>query len=334
MEIHGLNRKTVNNIFRKYMMEIILVVMFIVLSIFAPGFLSSDNILGIFRNMAIVGVIAFGMTMVIINGEIDLSVGSAIGISAVATAIISRRLAESGFSDAFALIIAMLAAVAICSLIGMFNGFIRARFGIPTFIITLAMLNVLYGIAATWSAGFPVVINSGWYSFIGAGQFFKTESFQGIPAPMIWLIIVFFIIWIVMNKTRFGREVYAVGGNIEAARLSGINIAKVKIITMMAVQALAAFSGIMLSSQVMAGSSQFGRGYEMDVIASVIIGGTSLFGGVGRAWGTFIGILFLGVINNCMTLLGVDDYIKYIVKGSLILIAVLINTIQLQRKDA
>jgi ribose/xylose/arabinose/galactoside ABC-type transport system permease subunit len=196
------------------------------------------------------------------------------------------------------------------------------------------MLNVLYGIAATWSAGFPVVINSGWYSFIGAGHFFKTETFQGIPAPMIWLIIVFFLVWVVMNKTRFGREVYAVGGNIEAARLSGINIAKVKIVTMMAVQALAAFSGIMLSSQVMAGSSQFGRGYEMDVIASVIIGGTSLFGGVGRAWGTFIGILFLGVINNCMTLLGVDDYIKYIVKGSLILIAVLINTIQLQRKDA
>ena len=136
-----------------------------------------------------------------------------------------------------------------------------------------------------------------------------------------------------MNRMRFGREVYAVGGNQESSRLSGINVKKVKIVIMMVVQILAAFAGIILSSQVMAGSPQFGRGYEMDIISAVIIGGASLNGGIGKTWGTFIGIIFLGVILNGMTLLGVDDYVKYIVRGSIILIAVLINTIQLQRRD-
>ena len=122
-------------------------------------------------------------------------------------------------------------------------------------------------------------------------------------------------------------------GNQESSRLSGINVKKVKIVIMMVVQILAAFAGIILSSQVMAGSPQFGRGYEMDIISAVIIGGASLNGGIGKTWGTFIGIIFLGVILNGMTLLGVDDYVKYIVRGSIILIAVLINTIQLQRRD-
>jgi len=133
-----------------------------------------------------------------------------------------------------------------------------------------------------------------------------------------------------MNLTKFGREVYAVGGNPEAARLSGINVTKVKIIILVAVQVLAAFSGIILSAQVMSGSSTFGRGYEMDVISAVIIGGASLNGGIGKVWGTMIGIIFLGVINNGMTLFGVGDFEKYIVRGMLILLAVLLNTIQIQ----
>lgn len=328
-----MKQNALKRITKKYMMEIILVVMFILLALFANGFLTINNLLGIFRNMAITGVIAFGMTMVIIGGEIDLAVGSGIGLSAVITALVSTKAAEAGMDANLASVLAMVAALVTGMIVGIFNGVLRTKFKIPSFIITLAMLNVLYGVAAIISNGFPVVISSEWYSFIGAGQLFSTEGFLGIPVPALWLLIVFVIISLVMNHTRFGREVYAVGGNPESARLSGINVTKVKIIIMTVVQTLAAFSGIIMSSQVLAGSSQFGRGYEMDVVSAVIIGGASLNGGIGKTWGTFIGIIFLGILMNGMTLLGVDDFVKYVVRGTLILVAVLLNTIQLQRKD-
>jgi len=270
--------------------------------------------------------------MVIIGGEIDLSIGSTIALSSVVTAIISNKLIALDINPTFAVIVGMITAILISALIGLLNGIIRTKYNIPTFIITLAMLNVIYGVSSVVSKGFPIVIKSSWYPLIGAGQLFRSKDFRGIPVSAIWLLIVFFVVAVIMNKMRFGREVYAVGGNPESARLSGINVSKVKIIILVIVQVFAALAGIILSSQVMAGSSQFGKGYEMDVISSVIIGGSSLNGGIGKVWGTFIGIVFLGVILNGMTLVGMDDFVKYIVRGSLILIAVLINTIQLNKK--
>jgi len=270
--------------------------------------------------------------MAIVGGEIDLSVGSSIALSAVITALLSNHLANVGMNPDVAVLIAMLVALTVGALIGIFIGFVRTKFNIPTFIITLALLNILYGVAAVLSNGFPVTIQSSWYSFIGTGQIFRMGSFRGIPVPGIWLILVFILVSIIMNKTRFGREVYAVGGNQESARLSGINVMKVKILIMMMVQLLAAFAGIILSSQVMAGSPQFGRGHEIDVISAVIIGGASLFGGLGTVRGTLVGIIFLGVLFNGMTLLGVDTFVTHIVRGSLILIAVLVYTVQMNRK--
>lgn len=311
------------NVVKKYMMEIILVVLIILLSLFAPGFLKLSNILGIFRNMAIVGVIAFGMTMVIISGEIDLSVGSAIAFYCVLLAKFTGMIAEAGIPNETGVLIAILITLVISVAVGMFNGFIRTKFGVPSFIITLAMLNVLYGLSAIISNGFPVTTFPSWYNNIGAGQLFGE-----IPLPALWLAIIFVIVFVVMNYTRFGREVYAVGGNMESARLSGINVNKVKFTTLVSVQFLAALASIIMSSQVMAGSSTFGKGYEMDVISSVIIGGASLNGGIGKVWGTLVGIIFLGVLINGMTLLRFDDYVKYVVRGALILVAVLINTIQ------
>ena len=181
------NTMSVKKFTKKYMMEIILICMIILLAIFAEGFFSVNNLLSIFRNMAIVGVIAFGMTMVIIGGEIDLSVGSSIALSAVLTALISNNLAAGGMSPDLALVLSIIIALVIGIGIGAFNGFIRTKFNIPTFIITLAMLNVLYGIAAVISNGFPVTITTSWYSFIGAGQLFAGNGFSGIPVPAIWL---------------------------------------------------------------------------------------------------------------------------------------------------
>ncbi len=310
---------------KKYMMEIILSCITLVLVFTAPGFFTVPNILNIFRNVALAGVISFGMTMTIIGGEIDLSVGSSIALSAVLTATITGKLDAAGILPMqSAVLVAMLCALAVGTLIGLFNGFIRTRYNIPSFIITLAMLNVIYGAAALISKGFPVTTLPDWYNWIGAGQLFGF-----FPVPAMWLLIAFGLVFMVMNLTKFGREVYAVGGNPESARLSGIHVTRIKIIIMVVVQILAAVSGIILSAQVMSGSSTFGRGYEMDVISAVIIGGASLNGGIGKVWGTMIGIIFLGVINNGMTLFGVGDFEKYIVRGLLILFAVLLNTIQL-----
>ncbi len=307
-------------------MELILGFLIIVLIFTAPGFFTLPNILNIFRNVALAGVISFGMTMTIIGGEIDLSVGASIGLSAVLTATIAGNLDKAGIMPLeSAVIVGMVCALLVGLLIGLINGFIRTRYGIPSFIITLAMLNVIYGSSALISNGFPVTTLPDWYNWIGAGRLFGF-----FPVPAIWLLIVFAVVLTIMNLTRFGREVYAVGGNPESARLSGINVTKVKILVLIAVQLLAAFSGIILSAQVMSGSSTFGRGYELDVIAAVIIGGASLNGGIGKVWGTMVGIIFLGVINNGMTLFGVGDFEKYIVRGLLILFAVLLNTIQVR----
>ncbi len=315
----------IGHFFRHYMLEFVLAIIVLALIFTAPGFFTLRNLLNILRNVAITGVISLGMTMVIIGGEIDLSVGSSVALSAVITARITGLVAQSGLmSMDSAVLIGMAVALVVGFIIGLANGLIRTRFGIPSFIITLAMLNVSYGLAAIISNGFPVTTLPLWYSWIGAGRFFGL-----IPVPALWLVIVFVIISTVMNRTKLGREVYAVGGNPEAARLSGINVDFVKIVMMAVVQVLAAVAGIILSAQVMSGSSTFGRGYELEVIAAVIIGGVSLFGGIGKVRGTLVGIVFLGVVNNGMTLFGVGDFEKYVVRGMLILIAVTINTVDL-----
>lgn len=307
---------------KNYILEIVLVFITIVIAISAPGFLTTPNLLNILRNTSLKGVIAFGMTMVIICGEIDLSISSTVAMSGIITALVGGWLNTMGIMPLeYGVIVGMLVALVVAAGIGGINGFIRTKFNIPTFIITLAMMNLLYGVSALLSKGFPVTTLPSWFNFLGAGQIF------GIPVPGLILLCVFAIVSVIMNFTGFGRSVYAVGGNLESARLSGVNVKRVKITVMMAVQVLAAVAGIMLSSQVMSGAHNFGKGWEMDVIASVIIGGASMNGGIGRVRGTFIGLIFLGVLMNGMTLLNVNEYVQYVVRGSLILAAVLVNTL-------
>lgn len=309
------------------MLEIILILLFIVMVFTSKAFIKPANLLNILRNISMTGIIAFGMTFVIIAGEIDLSVGSTVALSGVITALTAGKFADAGIMPMeSAVIIGMIFAIFISILIGIFNGFLLTKFKMPSFIITLGMLNLVYGIAAVISSGFPVTTLPSWFSWFGAGWLFKV-----IPVPAILLIIVFIISFTVLKYTKFGRAVYATGGNPEASRLSGINVKKVKIIVMTIVQVCSAISGILLSSQVMSGTFSFGKGWEMTAISAVIIGGASLAGGKGKVWGTFLGLLFLGIINNAMTLNGVDEYIQYIVQGALIIGAVLINSIQDKR---
>ncbi len=303
-------------------LELVLLLLCVVLSFKAEGFFTTDNFLNVLRNVSMQGVIAFGMTMVIISGEIDLSVGSAVAFAGCLTAVLTKTLLAAGLPPVAAVIIAILASLIVGFAIGSLTGYIRARFDVPTFIITLAWMTVLRGTAFLITNGFPVSSFPEWYNYLGGGYLF------GIPFPAIIFLIVFVVVSILMDYTSFGRSVYAVGGNAEAARLSGINVKRVKIIVMGIVASFAALSGVMQSAEIMSGTATTATGWELEIIAAVIIGGTSLMGGVGRVRGTLIGVIFLGVLVNGMTLMNINEYWQFVVRGVLILSAVLINRAQ------
>lgn len=306
---------------RRSIMAIVLVALCAGLAVRAEGFFTVGNLLNVVRNVSMQGVIAFGMTMVIISGEIDLSVGSAVAFSGCLAAWATGFLAGPpvGLPMPLAILLAVLVSLAAGLAVGSFTGFLRVRFRVPTFITTLAWLTVLKGAAELITNGFPLTPFPEWYNEIGGGYLWV------IPVPAIVFVAAFAVIHVLMGYTAFGRAIYAVGGNAEAARLSGINVGRVKVLVMGLVAGLAAMSGIMQSSQIMSGTAATAKGWELDVIAAVIIGGTSLMGGSGTVWGTLIGIVFLGVLGNGMTLLNISEYWQHVVQGALILAAVLIN---------
>jgi ribose/xylose/arabinose/galactoside ABC-type transport system permease subunit len=312
---------------REFILEAVLLILCIYLSVRAPRFLTTSNLLNVLHNVSMQGIIAFGMTMVIIAGEIDLSVGSAVAFAGCLTAWFTGYLTALGFPIVGAIACAI--AIALCAgiLTGTITGILRVRFAVPTFISTLAWMTVLRGASGLITNGFPLTPFPDWFSFFGAGYLWK------IPVPAIVFVIVFLFSELVMNYTSFGRAIYAVGGNAEAARLSGINVTLVKISVMVIVAILAVMAGVMQSSQIMAGSDRTAVGWELDVIAAVIIGGTDLMGGAGRIWGTLIGVIFLGVLVNGMTLLNISEYWQQVVSGALILTAVLLNVSPAGRKN-
>ena len=272
-------------------------------------------------------IIAFGMTLVIISGEIDLSVGSVVAFSGCLCAVITRNLTAMHYPVNYVIPFAICICLIVGVIAGVFTGWVRTRFSVPTFISTLALMAGLYGGAFLITNSFPVTPFPEWYSFLGSGYIFGV-----IPFPSIVFLAVFGILYFVSKYTTFGRAVYAIGGNAESSRLSGINVGKTKMIIMAITGMLAATSGILVSSQITAGNPTVGKGWELDVISAVIIGGVSMAGGKGRIWGTFVGVIFLGVIINGMTLLNVDEYWQYVVKVALILGAVLIYQTQENRQ--
>jgi ribose/xylose/arabinose/galactoside ABC-type transport system permease subunit len=309
-------------------LETILVVLCIFLSAAAPNFLSAENLLNVLRNVSMQGLIALGMTMVIVAGEIDLSVGSMVAFSGCLTAWLTGALGRSGpgLPMPLAVGVAVFASLLFGCISGTLAGVLRSRFGVPSFISTLALLTALSGAAELITNGFPLTPFPAWYNFFGGGYLF------GVPFPALVFLLAFAGAHLLMNYTAFGRSVYAVGGNAEAARLSAINVGAVRTAVLALTATLAAASGVMQSSEIMSGTATTARGWELDVIAAVIIGGTSLAGGVGRVWGTMVGVVFLGVIINGMTLLNVSEYWQHVARGGLILLAVLINRMERQRR--
>ena len=280
----------------------------------APGFASTNNVLNVLRTASTLGIIAFGMTAVIISGEIDLSVGAGVALSGCIVAWFAG--AVGGWGGAT---VGVVVAGSVGFATGFLTGQFRRWFNVPTFITTLALFATLRGVANLITGGFPLTNFPSGFDFLGGGYLFA------VPFPVYLFVATFVAMHVVMNNTSFGRAIYAVGGNLEAARLSGINVWLVKSMTLAITGVLTAISGTLIASQIGSGTGTAATGLELDVIAAVIIGGTSLFGGKGRIWGTLIGVLFLGCLSNGMTLMNVSEYWQYVARGGIILGAVLLN---------
>ena len=306
--------------------------MFIAMTFLTDAFLQPRNLVNVVRQISVVGLIAIGVTMVIITMGIDLSSGSVLALAAVIAASLAQ---QPDWHDAkfpglvLPLIVPILAALVIGVLCGFINGWLIARFLIPPFIATLGMMTVARGFALIYSNR-PVSGLTDTYNFIGQGEIFKVFPIPGqpplgIPVPVIILALVAIGAHIMLNNTRFGRHIYAIGGNEQAALISGLNVGRIKIGVYTIAGLLSGLAGLVLSSRIGSGQPGLAVGIELDAIASAVIGGTSLSGGIGTIWGTIIGALIIGVLNNGLDLLNVSAYWQTIVKGSIIVVAVIVD---------
>ncbi len=288
-----------------------------------PNFLKSENLVNIANQIAVIAIIAIGMTMVIITGGIDLSVGSLIALSAVLAARFIRDYAGAEQASAVGMTAACISAVVICGLIGAFSGGMITVFGIPPFIVTLAMMLVGSGLAYLLAAGQSIYQLPDSFIWLGRG-----EGFFQIPNAVLLMVILYAVAHVLMSRMRLGRYLYAVGGNREAARLSGVPVWRVLMFAYVASALLAGLGGVIMASQLKSGSATYGNMYELYVIAAVVVGGTSLSGGEGKMFGTLIGAFTIAVIQNGMNLTNVESYTQKVVLGCVILGAVLLDKIR------
>ena len=294
---------------------IALLFLIVVVSFLNPNFFTVDNILNILRQTSVNAIIAVGMTLVILTAGIDLSVGSVLALcGAFAASMIALEVP---------VLIAVPTALFAGAALGAISGIIIAKGKVQAFIATLVTMTLLRGVTMVYTDGRP--ISTGFTDTADAFAWFGTGYALGIPVPVWLMVIVFAAAWYLLNHTRFGRYVYALGGNESATRLSGINVDRVKIGVYALCGMLAALAGIIVTSRLSSAQPTAGMGYELDAIAAVVLGGTSLMGGKGRIMGTLIGALIIGFLNNALNLLDVSSYYQMIAKAVVILLAVLVD---------
>jgi ribose/xylose/arabinose/galactoside ABC-type transport system permease subunit len=298
---------------RQYGIFVVFIIICLILSFISPQFLTVSNWTIIITQVSINALLAFGVTFVIITGGIDLSLGSMVAVTGVMAAMLAHP-------DTFPVALPIFAGLLTGLLMGVFNGFIITKSKIAPFIVTLGTMTIGRGLALILSKGRPVSNLSDSFNFIGGGDIF------GIPFPIIVLIIIFIICTIILKKTILGRYIYAVGGNEQAARASGINVNQVKMAVYSISGILAGLAGILLTSRITTGQPNAGAGFELDAIAAAVIGGTSTSGGTGTMTGTLIGVLLIGVINNGLDLLNVTSYYQQVVMGIIIIGAVVLDS--------
>ena len=292
----------------------VLLIIGVFLSLLSDKFLTSGNLISVMRQISINVYIALGMTLVIILGGIDLSVGAIVALTGTVTV---GLIVNTGFPIAAAIAIGLLIGV-VCGLI---SGTMVAKFRLPAFIVTMAMMNIARGAANVYSGGRSTRITDEFFSSIGSGYLFGV-----IPLPVIYMVVLIILFTVVLNKTKFGTYIYAIGGNRESARLSGVPIKKVEIAVFTIIGLLSAFAGLVLASRMYSGQPSVGAGYELDAIAACVLGGVSMSGGKGRISGTIFGAMVIGFISNGLNLMNVNSFWQLVVKGIIIIIAVVIDS--------
>jgi inositol transport system permease protein len=313
-------------IFRKYGIFLVFIAMLIFASILSPAFLTVTNLINVVRQMSVVGLIALGVTGVIVSAGIDLSSGSVVGLSAVVAASLAQLpdYAAARYPGLnLPVFVAVLAACGVGALVGLLNGGLVAKTRIPPFIATLGTLTTIRGLAYLYSSGRPVSDLTDDYNFIGQGDFLR------IPVPILILVIMAIVTHVLYSQTKFGKYIYAIGGNEQAARVSGINVANYKMLMYVYAGFLSGLAGLVVSARIGSGQSGQGVGYELDAIAAAVIGGASLSaGGIGTVAGTIVGALIIGVLNNILDLTNVSAYFQQIIKGCIIVGAVIIDQLK------
>jgi ribose transport system permease protein len=299
----------------KYDTQVIFIIMLIVSGIFSDAFFTSTNLFNLIRQVTPVGIISMGMLLVILTGGIDLSVGSVVAMAGVLTAYFTQ-LMDWPSSVCLSILGGLL--------VGMISGYFVAYQKMAPFIVTLALMTIVRGVGFIISNGAPIMVHEEEIALVNFGSGY----FLGLPNPAIVLFIVFGIVFVMLKYNVFGRIVIAIGSNEEAVRLSGIKVSKYKFLVYMIAGALSALAGIMLVSRSSVGSPVMAVGMELDVIAAVVIGGASLKGGKGSALNTLLGVLILGMIGNIMNLKDVPAYPQQVIKGVIILFAVLLQRYQ------
>lgn len=313
---------TLKNNLAKFQSLIALILMIVAMSLLSDKFLSVNNGWNVMRQISVNVVVSVGMTLVILTGGIDLSVGSILALSgAVAAGLLKNGIAveSADLFIGFTLLGAILAASLVGAGLGAFNGIAITRFRVPAFVATLAMLTIGRGLTMLWTGGFPITGLGDAFAFLGTGWFLR------IPMP-VWIsaaVVIFFTV--LSKKTKIGRYIYAVGGNERASKLSGLKVKKIKIFVYACSGLLAAIGGILVTARLDSAQPNAGMGYELDSIAAVVIGGTSLSGGRGSVLGTVLGALIIGVLNNGLVLLNVSPFWQQVIKGLVILLAVIID---------
>jgi len=287
-----------------------------------PVFLKVSNLLGIANQTAIYAIIAIGMTMVIVTAGIDLSVGSLVALSSVISAILIRDWGGGADAGIVMVFVCGLAGIAICALAGAFNGLMITAFQMPPFIVTLGMMMMARGLSFRLSNGSSIPELPQVFFWLGR------EQTLGIPHPILLMLLLYVIAHVVMSRMVFGRYVYAIGGNAESARLSGVPVKRILLVVYTICGALAGLGGIVQTSQLTAGDPKFGSTYELEVIVAVVVGGTSLMGGQGKIFGTLIGAFIVAVIKNGMNLTNIDTFNQMIVLGAVLIAAVLFDTLK------
>ena len=314
--------KSYNKYFIRFQSLIALFILCLVISLLSDNFFTINNGWNVMRQIAVNVCISVGMTLVVLTAGIDLSVGSVLALCGAITAGLLKygiELPSASLFIGFTLLGAVFAGLLTGTILGLFNGWTITKFKVPPFVATLAMLTIARGLTMLWTKGHPI-------SNLGTDfAYFGTGWLLGIPVPVWIAAIVVLLAVFITQKTKLGRYIYAIGGNENAAKLSAINIKRVKITVYAIAGALAALGGLIITSRLDSAQPNAGASYELDAIAAVVIGGTSLSGGKGSIWGTVLGAVIIGVLNNGLVLLDVSPFWQQVVKGAVILLAVIID---------